>query len=456
MIVKNKNEIAITGLRKKVLDIIEAGITRVMPDNLMKSAVKYDPVRRLLTVNGDEYDVSRGRIFVIGGGKATALMAKALEDILSPENITDGVVNTKNIDCKTTKIKTIEAGHPVPDERGFAGVNEMLALKYRYSLDKNDIVICLISGGGSALMPCPTEGVSLKDKQRLTQLLLASGATIHEINAVRKHLSKLKGGGLGRYFKPATIISLILSDVIGNDLDVIASGLTCPDSSTFSTAYEVITKYNLISQAPEAIIEFLRRGCRGEVEETPKALFNCRNYIIGDNRLALEAMAIEAEQTGLIPYIVTTEQKGDTTVIAKLMTAEILCGRFTGYDIVLLGGETTPKLPENAGRGGRNQHFAAVSMLEMAKYKGEWVAASVGTDGSDYLPDVAGAIVDKLSFAEVRAKNIDVQSHLDRYDSNTLLKNIGHSLIITGSTGTNVGDIIVYALAGDISKNVLL
>jgi glycerate 2-kinase len=445
MIIKNNSELATTALRKQVLDIVEAGIARVLPPAIMKSSISYDPKHKVLTVFDNSY-LCRGRIFVIGGGKASGLMAETLESILTPENISAGIVNCKGNDYGTSKIKIIEAGHPIPDQRGINGVEQMLALKNRYSVSENDLIICLISGGGSALMPYPVEGVSLEDKQKLTELLLSCGATIREINSVRKHLSKTKGGGLGRFYSPATVISLIISDVIGNDLDVIASGPTSPDSSTFSDAYSVLEKYSLLSMAPESVIDFLGKGCRGEVEETPKVLNNCHNYIIGDNRLALEAMAKKASELGLTPYIVTAEQKGNTTKVAQSRAKEILNGRYAGYNTVLIGGETTPKLPERTGRGGRNQHYAAVSMLALMEYAGEWALASVGTDGSDFLPDVAGAIVDSNSLTIVKTKGIDINSYLDRYDSNTLLKAIGSSLIITGNTGTNVGDVMVYLL----------
>ncbi len=446
MIIKNKRELSTTELRKQVLGLIEIGIARVLPPATMKSAVSYDSAHRILTINNYTYPLSKGRIFVVGGGKASGLMAETLENIITPDNISAGVVNCKTIDYKTSQIKVIEAGHPVPDQRGINGVKQMLALKEYHSINEGDLVICLISGGGSALMPCPVDGVDLKDKQAITELLLGCGAEIHEINTVRKHLSKTKGGGLGRFYAPATVVSLILSDVIGNDLDVIASGPTFPDSSTFSDAYNVLERYDLLSRAPKTIIGFLMKGCRGEVEETPKTLGNCHNYIIGENRLALEATAKRANELGFSPYIVTAEQKGETTTIAQIIAKEILTNRYKGYDIILIGGETTPKLPENAGKGGRNQQYAAVSMLAMKEYAREWVVASVGTDGSDFLPDVAGAIVDNNSLANARAKGIDVESYLDRYDSNTLLKKTGGSLIVTGNTGTNVCDIIIYAL----------
>jgi hydroxypyruvate reductase/glycerate 2-kinase len=448
MIIKNKAELSISESRKQVLDIIEAGIARILPSAIMQSAVRYDSARKILTVNNHPYPLAQGRIFVVGGGKAAGLMAKTLEDIIGAGNISAGVVtcNCRNSSYKTSKIKIVQAGHPLPDQRGVNGVKQMLTLRGRYSINANDLIICLISGGGSALMPCPIDGVDLKDKQRITELLLHCGAEINEINAVRKHLSKIKGGRLGDSYSPATVVSLILSDVIGNDLNVIASGPTCPDSSTFLDAYSVLERYKLLSSIPKSVLNLLTMGCHGEVKETPKTLHNCHSYIIGDNTLALEAMTKKAKEKGFTPYIATAGQKGDTTTVARLRATEMLNGSYTGYDIVLIGGETTPKLPDTPGKGGRNQHYAAVSMLAMKDYPGEWVAASIGTDGSDFLPSAAGAIVDNNSLGIARTKGIDVKSHLDRYDSNTLLKKIGGSLIVTGNTGTNVGDLIVYAL----------
>jgi len=237
---------------------------------------------------------------------------------------------------------------------------------------------------------------------------------------------------------------LILSDVVDDPLDVIASGPTYPDPSTFSGACEVLERYHLLSRAPKSVIDFLRKGCLGEVVETPKTLDNCQNYIIGDNSLALEAMQSRAKQMRLAPCIVTGQQQGDVNAVAVARAEELLNMKYAEYNAILIGGETTMTLPSSSGRGGRNQHYAAVSMLAMEKYQSEWVVASVGTDGSDFLPDVAGAMVDQNSLDIARNKGIDVKSYIETCDSNTLLGQIGNSLIITGDTGTNVGDIIVY------------
>ena len=190
-------------------------------------------------------------------------MAESLVSLLGYENITDGIVICKDKPLNNGKIKMVQAGHPIPDQRGVNGVQRMLRLKDRYAINKDDLVFCLISGGGSALMPCPADGISLDDKKKITGLLLASGAEIQEINSVRKHLSKIKGGRLGYYFSPATVISLILSDVIGNDLSTIASGPTVPDSSTFAEAYGVLEKYNLLSRAPAAVVDSFKKGMPG-------------------------------------------------------------------------------------------------------------------------------------------------------------------------------------------------
>jgi glycerate 2-kinase len=446
MIIKNRSELVTTVLRKKALDIAEAGITRILPSNMMPAAVQFDVESRALSVNNDTFDLSNGRLFVIGGGKAAGLMAETLEKIIGAANITAGVVNCKTADYKTSRIKINEAGHPIPDERGFNGVNEMLALKERYGINEKDIMLCLLSGGGSSLMPCPVPGVSLEDKRKMTEILLLCGADITEINAVRKHISRIKGGRLGEFFAPATVVSLIISDVIGNDLSAIASGPTYPDSSTFPDADYVLMKYTLTSQAPASIVSYLERSWNGGFSDTPKKLTNCRNYIIADSSIALAAMMNKAKEMGLRPVLVTAEQKGDTAFAATLHAAEIISGKYAGYDVILLGGETTPRLPDGHGLGGRNQHYAAASIMAMKSYPGQWALASVGTDGSDFLPNIAGAIVDDTTLHTAIAKRLNVRSFVDCFDSYTLLQNIGNSLIITGNTGTNVGDIIVYVM----------
>jgi glycerate 2-kinase len=452
-IVKNKTELASTELRRKAIRIIEAGIRRVLPPTLVKTNVQFDKANRRLTVAGRTFDLSArrrglpGRIFVVGGGKAVGLMAEELERILGAENIFAGAVNCLGASYGTKKIETVQAGHPTPDARGEAGTLKMLSLKDRHSIGERDVVLCLISGGGSAMMPCPAEGLTLREKQETTRLLLGSGADIREINVLRKHLSRIKGGRLGRFFAPAKVVSLIISDVVGNDLESIASGPTTPDSSTFADAYRLLEKYELTGKVPDSVLAFLQRGRLGMEEETPKSLDNCHNFIVGDNILALRAMAAEARQLGLKPLILTSEQTGDPAQVAQLRAREIIAGKYSGYRAIIIGGETTPRLPDKPGKGGRNQHYAAVTLLAMKDYPGEWVMASVGTDGSDFLRNVAGAMVDRSLALLADSKGVDVASYVQRFDTNTLFGTLGQGLIITGDTGTNVSDVLVYLLS---------
>ena len=446
MIIKNREELITSGQRARAIELIEAGISRVLPSNLMRTSVKYNRSRKRLSVSGQTYDISKGRIFVVGGGKASGTMAAELESILGPESITAGIVNCKSGGDDLERIKIVSAGHPVPDAVGVESVKEMLSMKARFSIGKGDLMINLISGGGSSLLPCPVNGVTLEDKQAITQLLLRCGADIGEINTVRKHLSLIKGGGLARFFAPARVISLIISDVVGDDLDVIASGPAVPDPSTYQNAFNVLQKYGLLEKAPQGVVDFIRRGCMGLEAETPKRLRNYFNHLIGNNHMALEAMAEKARDLGIKPCIITSEMSGDTAKYACSLAAEVKEGRYKGFGALLIGGETTPTLPERAGKGGRNQHYAAVSMLAMQGYPSPWLVASAGTDGSDYMPDVAGAIVDDRSPAAARVADLDVADYIGRFDSNTLFSRMGRSLIITGPTGTNVSDVLVYLL----------
>ena len=444
MIIQNKQEIDLRGI---ALDLAETAIQRVQPGILLKETLKFDPVAKSLRIKNQSFDLTSGRLFVIGAGKASGEMAHVLEKIVPPEVITDGLVNARAV-VPTKKIRIQEASHPIPDENGVSGARAMLHLKEKWEIGQNDLVLCLLSGGGSALLPLPREGIRLRDKQVVTQLLLASGAEIHEINAVRKHLSAVKGGQLGRHFAPATVISLMISDVIGNDPDVIASGPTVSDSSTFDDAFNVLKKYGLWEnpELPEPVREIIRAGQAGKIPETPKLLKNCTSIIIGNNHLALEAMQKEAEVKGLRALILTAEQTGDPGVAARHWASEILEEKYSGLDVLLLGGETTPKLPNDHGKGGRNQHFAAVTLLSLENYQRPWALVSIGTDGSDFLPDVAGAVVDYNSVCLATRKNLNIADFVARYDSYSLFKTLGESLIVTGNTGTNVGDVAVYVL----------
>jgi glycerate 2-kinase len=445
MMIKNYTELATSELRREALDIIEAGIAGVLPARIMQSAVSFDRFTRSLSIKKDTYKLS-GRLFVIGGGKASGLMARKLEETTGRDAITAGLVIDKADpgEFPDAVIRIIQAGHPLPDIRGVNAMKEMLGLKQRYAIKREDLVVCLLSGGGSSLMPCPIEQITLDDKQKVTGLLLSCGADIYEINAVRKHLSGTKGGRLAQYFAPAGIVSIILSDVIGDDLSVIASGPTFPDPTTFEEVYAILEKYHLADRIPANVRLKIEQGCHGEIGETPKFLDNASNHVIGNVRVALEAMAQKARELGFKPCIISCEQTGDTEKAARLRAFEIMENKYAGYNALLIGGETTPRLPDNHGKGGRNQHYAAVSMLALSSLEKDWVLASIGTDGSDYLPDVAGAMVDNNSLEKAPGRGMDVKRYIDNYDVYPLLHEIGNSIVKTGATGTNVGDIILY------------
>ncbi|MBI2957262.1 MAG: DUF4147 domain-containing protein [Chloroflexi bacterium] len=444
-VIKNRAEIATTRSRMQALDIIEAGIMSVQPRSLMRSALHWDDSTRSLTVCGDRYRCDRGRLFVIGGGKASGRMAETLEEMLPPRLICAGVVTCKSIPegFQERSIRLIPAGHPVPDESGVAAVERMLALATDYSTGASDLVVCLISGGGSALMPCPVDGVSLSHIQSVTSLLLHCGADIHQINTVRKHLSRIAGGNLGRAFSPARVISLIISDVIGNDLSVIASGPTSPDPSTFGDAWRIILDHGLLDRVPPAVLNHIKKGCQGLAPETPKSLDNCHNYLIGDSRIALEAMAAAANRLGRRPLIVTSEMKGDTETAARALALQVSRTARAGHDVLLLGGETTPTLPDTHGKGGRNQHFAAAFLAAQRRFPGQWTLVAAGTDGSDFLPDVAGAIVDDQTARDMT--DAELRSYVKGFDSWSLFERT-RSHIVTGDTGTNVGDVVACLL----------
>jgi glycerate 2-kinase len=386
-------------------------------------------------------------IYVIGAGKAGASMARAAERILG-KRITAGLINVKDGHlAKLRRIELNECGHPVPDERGAAGAERIARIAA--SAGGEDLVVCLISGGASALLPFPAEGITLEEKQATTRLLLASGATIHEINAVRKHISGIKGGQLARLAAPAAVEALLLSDVIGDDLDVIGSGPTAPDASTFATAAGIFEKYAITSRVPASVRERIERGMRGEIAETPKphdSLFQrVRNTVVGSNRLALDAAARAAKGLGYRTLVLSSEIEGETREIARMHAA---IGREiarTGRPVrppacIITGGETTVAI-RGDGLGGRNQEFVLAAAIEIAGTDGV-VVFSAGTDGTDGPTDAAGAIAD----GNTRARKTDARQYLDRNDSYHYFEPLG-DLVKTGPTNTNVMDVRLILVA---------
>jgi len=390
-------------------------------------------------------------IYVVGAGKAGASMALGVERVLG-SRITAGLVNVKyGHVAKLRHVELCECGHPLPDAAGAAGAARIAELVSR--ADRHSLVICLISGGASALLPLPAAPVTLEEKQAVTALLLASGADIHEMNAVRKHLSSIKGGQLARLAAPATVETLLLSDVVGDDLDVIGSGPTAPDVSTFESALAVLQKYDLLERVPATARLRLVTGARGGIDETPKAgdaIFRrVRHAIIGSNRLALDAAAREARRLGYRALVLSSEIQGETRDIARMHAAiarEIaLRGRPLRPPVcVITGGETTVRL-RGEGLGGRNQEFVLAAAIEIAGLR-DVVVFSAGTDGTDGPTDAAGAVAD----GDTCRRRQDGRAHLDRNDSYRFFQPLG-DLVMTGPTNTNVMDVrllLVGANAG--------
>ena len=392
----------------------------------------------------------RGRVLVVGAGKASGAMAAAAEDALG-ERIVDGVVAVKDGHlAPTRRVRLLEAGHPVPDERGAAAAGAIHDLVR--SAEADDLVLVLISGGGSALTPAPAPPITLAEKQVLTRLLLRAGATINQLNAVRKHCSLLKGGQLARAAAPASTHALLLSDVVGDRLDVIASGPTAPDESTYAEALAILDRFGIADQVAPSIRQRLEEGRRGGIPETPKPgdpLFTrVTNTVIGNNHLVVDAALERARALGLTPHLLTRTLEGEARDLAGrfvAMARDVRAG--TGPlrppCCLIAGGETTVKVT-GQGSGGRCQEFALAAAIEMAGMPNVVVLAA-GTDGSDGPTTATGAIVDGESAARARAIGVDLAAQLADNDANRALAALG-DLIVTGPTNTNLLDLYLVAV----------
>lgn len=433
----------------ELLSIFKAGIDAVNPYRLILQSLKIDG--NILNIGSVSYDLSRfNNILVIGAGKATAAMAQAVENILG-DRISDALIIVKyGHTCPLKKIRQIEAGHPLPDEAGVRGTEEIMRLIR--GADEKSLVICLLSGGGSALLVSPADGITFEEKIEITKLLLSSGARIDEINTIRKHLSKVKGGRLAEIAHPATFITLILSDVIGDRLDVIASGPTVPDSTTFQDAMEIIKKYNLIDRLPEDVMRLLEQGLRGEIKDTPKngeVFFKkSQTVIIGSLKHALTFAKEKAVSIGFDAEIITSELQGEARDAARYLSKKEIKVQQSLKSgdkprCLISGGETTVTVKGN-GEGGRNQELALAFALEIEGMKGITML-SAGTDGTDGPTDAAGAIVDGETVREAKKFGLDPERYLNTNDSYNFFKKLDslsgekHHLI-TGPTGTNVMD----------------
>ena len=437
--------------REIVLDVIERSLEAVDPRRVVRSTVNLS--NSILKVDEETFDLTRfKRIFVVGGGKASGSMAEALDEILG-ERIEDGIIvipKGTSDRYQAERIRFHEASHPIPDESSVKGAKKIMNLASR--TEKNDLVISLISGGGSSLMALPREGISLRDKQKATDLLLKSGATINEINTIRKHISSFKGGQLARETYPATVISLLLSDVIGDPLEVIASGPTVPDPTTFEDAVTILKRYRLWEATPESIKQTLSNGAKGMVQETPKeddpSFAKVCNLVIGNNRLACRAAVEELKKHGLNTLFLTSLLEGEARDVGTMFGAVAREITASGYPLpspagIVAGGETTVTVI-GEGVGGRNQEICLSATLKIDGLD-RVVMASVSTDGIDGPTDAAGAVVDGRTISRSHDVGLDAKESLRNNDAYSFFSAIG-GLIYTGHTGTNVNDITILVV----------
>ena len=409
-------------------------------------------VGRAISRNGEElvigrrrYDLRRyERVVVVGAGKATASMARAVEQRLGPWLQGGFVVVKHGHVVPTGRIVVAEAGHPVPDRTGQRAAARLCAMAAE--LGRRDLLIVLLSGGASSLLPAPVAGVTLADKQRTTQQLLRCGASIREINSVRKHLSRIKGGRLAELTK-ATVVTVILSDVLGDDLSAIASGPTAPDPTTYQDAVAILKHHRIWRALPQRVRQHLDRGCQGFASETPKpgsSLFRrVQHHIVGNNAAAVMAVTCAAREAGLRTLVHTPAITGEACEAGRRFGALARNIVREGKPLqrpccVVAGGETTVTVT-GKGTGGRAQEFAAAAALEIAGLDKVWVVA-IGTDGTDGPTDAAGAVIDGKTVARAQRLSVDLEGALKRHNTYPALKRL-HQLIITGPTGTNVNDL---------------
>lgn len=434
--------------REAAGQIIRAALDAVDPVAAVRRTIAAGA--REIVVAGVAYPLKpESQVFVVGAGKGSAAMAEGLEAVLG-DGIAFGHVTVKDGHGRPLRRVSVgEASHPLPDARGVLEARK--ALEIADGAREGDLVICLISGGGSALWPAPAPGVTLEDKQGVTRALIACGASIDEINAIRKHLSMIKGGQLARAAAPARVASLLISDVNGDRLDVIASGPTCPDAHTFADALAVIDRYQIGPRLPMAVLTHLRDGALGKHPETPKpgdSVFErVQNVIIANIHDALKAASGQATSLGYRVEVVNSARAGDTVDLGVELESRIAQWQNAGKPgpaCLLWGGETTMVLPPNPGDGGRNQHLA-LWLAQRIDGLPDVVFAALGTDGTDGPTDAAGGIVDGGTAGRVRDAGHDLEADLARCNSYDTLSAAG-DLLVTGPTFTNVMDIQILLL----------
>ena len=439
-------------LRTVVHQLQQAALAAVEPAQAVYKFVSH--VGDQLLVAERSYSLREfDRVFLIGAGKAAVSMADAVSEVLR-DRLNGGVIITKYryVDrALPDRIRVHEAGHPVPDQNSVEATRDLADLLR--AVTPRDLVVCVISGGGSALMTLPAEGISLADLQVTTQLLLRAGATIHQINALRKHLDVIKGGGLARLANGAPIVALILSDVIGDDLSVIASGPTVPDPSTFTDAWQIVQQFDLADQLPVAVRARLSLGASGEIPDTPKPgdpfFAKVQTVIIGSNAQAAQAAEKTARQLKFNTLLLTTQAQGEAREIARVAAA--IAREIARYNrpalkpaCVIIGGETTVTL-KGRGLGGRNQETALAAAIDIAGLPRTLIAA-LGTDGTDGPTNAAGAIATGETIGRARSAGLDPPAYLLDNDAYHFFHTLG-DLIITGPTGTNVNDLLFILVA---------
>ena len=441
-------------LRADAKKLFLAGIDAADAGRITTRRVSLD--NELLTVRDflgheESHDLEKyQRIFIAGFGKTACPMVQSLTDILQ-HRIDSGIVITAHGSGMVfEQVEVVEAGHPIPDGNGLHGAKRMVNMLTE--TNEEDLVIVLISGGGSALCTMPAPGITLNDIQTLTRVMLESGADIREVNMVRKHLSQVKGGQLARFAYPSTMVSLIISDVIGDRLDTIASGPTAPDPSTFAEAYDVLKKYDLLQHTATAIRNRIEAGCRGQIPETPKygdrIFAKVRNIVIANNLTALRAITRNARAIGYTPLVLSSRMDGDTRYsagnFAAMLREFIIPPRGLAMSTCIVsGGEMTARV-SGPGKGGRNQDFC-LALVPLINNLKRVAVLSAGTDGIDGLTDAAGAIVDYRTHERAKKMGLDVSMALADYDSNSFLKQTDN-LVVTGRTRTNVMDIQIVLM----------
>jgi glycerate-2-kinase len=449
----SENTQAEGGFRGDAEAIWRAAIAAVEPERLIRESVVRED--NLIRIKGMKFDLAGfEKVFLVAFGKAAGAMAGALVDILG-ERLSSGLVVVPGPGVKTVpKLEYLEATHPVPDARSVEAARR--ALEIAGKAGEKDLVFVCISGGGSSLLTLPAEGITLEKKRRLTHDLLRAGATIDELNVVRKHLSAVKGGRLAQAAFPATVVTLVLSDVVGDDLGTIASGPTHWDVSTFADARGVLERYGIWDSAPALVRARFEEGSRGEIEETLKegdpAFARAHAFIVGDNMTALRAAKHEADKRGFETTFLSSSDTGEARKVAAnyaAFLAEMACSAASLPRplCLLAGGELTVTV-KGKGRGGRNTEFVLASVVEMANNDLEgldWLILSLGTDGLDGPTDAAGAWADASTAGCARALRLDPVAYLDDNDSYSFFKQTGY-LIVTGPTGTNVMDLRVFLL----------